>query len=63
MKSETTVTASRSFDSDRMFLNGEEEDVAASKRMSAVIRCGEGAINQTTRHASWEWTLDMHLFV
>ena len=53
MKSETTVTASRSFESDRMFLNGEEEDVAASKRMSAVIRC-VGASSQTTRQASWE---------
>ncbi len=38
MKSETTIVASRTFATDRMWLNDEEEDIGKNKRLVAVIR-------------------------
>lgn len=38
MKSETTVIASRSFESDSMWLNNEPVDISANKRLLTVIR-------------------------
>ena len=38
LRTVTTVSASRSFSRDRLWLNGEEEDVNASRRVLAVFR-------------------------
>jgi len=38
LRTVTTVSASRGFATDRLWLNGEEEDVSASKRLLAVFR-------------------------
>lgn len=38
LKAITTVYASKDFDSDRLWLNGKEEDIAGSKRVQAVLR-------------------------
>ena len=56
----TTVTASASFDRDRLWLNGEEEDVDSNKRVQRVLtevraRAGDLVEGSTTLVKASEW--------